>query len=119
MTDKAPAPAPVAGTWRNPSGSVHIAIRPCGPKLCATVVAASDTAKADAARGGTRDLIGTRLFDGLTPAGPNRWTGRVYVPDLDRSFNGEVVLVNRTAVGVKGCVGRNQLCMDPRWTRVS
>lgn len=88
MTNKVTAPAPVVGTWRNPSGSVRIAIRPCGPNLCGTVVAASDKAKADAARGGTPNLIGSRLFDGLTPAGPNRWTGRVFVPDLNRSFNG-------------------------------
>lgn len=116
---KATAPSPVLGTWRNPTGSVRIAIRPCGPNLCGTVVAASDKAKADAARGGTPNLIGTRLFDGLTPAGPNRWTGRVFVPDLNRSFNGEVVLVNRNTVDVKGCVVRNHLCKDQRWSRVS
>jgi uncharacterized protein (DUF2147 family) len=42
----APAAAPIASEWRNPSNSVHIRIDRCGGQaLCGTVTWASDKAQ--------------------------------------------------------------------------
>ena len=46
---------------RNPSNSVHVRIHPCGKSRCGTVVWANAKAKADSARGGTTNLVGTEL----------------------------------------------------------
>ena len=47
---------------RNPSNSVHVRIHQCGKSRCGTVVWANAKAKADSARGGTPNLVGTELF---------------------------------------------------------
>ena len=51
----------ILGIWSNPSGSVHVQIEDCGVKLCGVIVYASESAKADAARAGTDELIGLNL----------------------------------------------------------
>jgi len=66
---------------RNPSNSVHVRIHPCGKSRCGTVVWANDKAKADSARGGTRNLVGTELFREFREVSPKVWKGKVFVPE--------------------------------------
>jgi uncharacterized protein (DUF2147 family) len=64
---------------RNPSNCVHVRIHPCGKSRCGTVVWANDKAKADSARGGTKNLVGTELFrerTALNATGTFRAAGR-------------------------------------------
>ena len=58
---------------RNPSNSVHVRVHPCGKSRCGTVVWANDKAKADSARGGTRNLVGTELFREFSEVSPKVW----------------------------------------------
>ena len=112
----APAP-PIYGTWTNPAGSVDVSMAGCGPRLCGTVVRASDKAKADAANGGTDRLIGTQLFRGLVADGPGHWSGEVFVPDLGRTVAGTLALVDADSLEVSGCVVPGLLCQTQVWTR--
>ena len=46
----------IDGRWANPDASVVIEIAPCGKMRCGIVTWASEKAKADAHKGGTRAL---------------------------------------------------------------
>jgi uncharacterized protein (DUF2147 family) len=106
------------GTWKNPSGSVHIRAARCGDQVCGTIVFANDQAKADARRGGTDPLIGTQLFEEFTARGPREWRGRVFVPDMNRRVTGTARLVDENSIRVEGCAAR-VICRNQVWTRVS
>lgn len=105
------------GTWKNPSGSVHIRAARCGDQVCGTIVFANDKAKADARRGGTDPLIGTQLFEEFTARGPREWRGRVFVPDMNRRVTGTARLVDDNSIRVEGCAAR-VICRNQVWTRV-
>lgn len=105
------------GTWKNPSGSVHIRAARCGDQVCGTIVFANDQAKADARRGGTDPLIGTQLFEEFTARGPREWRGRVFVPDMNRRVTGTARLVDDNSIRVEGCAAR-VICRNQVWTRV-
>lgn len=107
------------GTWRNPQNSVHIHVHPCGDgALCGTVVWANDKAKADAKRGGTDPLVGTDLFRQFRAAGPKLWRGKVFVPDLNRTFSGTVTANGDGTITGRGCLLGNIGCKSQTWTRV-
>jgi uncharacterized protein (DUF2147 family) len=122
LLSAAPAPAQSApdwtGVWRNGSNSVHIRASRCGPAMCGTVIWASDKAKADAAAGGTDQLVGTRIFDGFTAEG-DEWVGDVYVPDLARSFSGSIWMEGRDTLVGRGCLFGSFGCREQRWTRIA
>nr|WP_295660100.1 DUF2147 domain-containing protein [Polymorphobacter sp.] len=113
------APSRIAGTWRNPAGSVEVAMAPCGPRLCGTVVWANEKARDDAANGGTERLIGTQLFRGLDADGPGHWTGEVFVPDIGQTVAGTLAQVDANALEVSGCVIPGLVCQTQTWTRVA
>ena len=112
-----PDAAPIASEWRNPSNSVHVRIDQCGGAVCGTVTWASDKAIADAKRGGTTNLIGTRLFRDLKPAGPGKWSGKVFVPDIRQTFSGTIQFQDGKMLG-KGCVLFGIICKEQTWSRV-
>lgn len=106
------------GTWANPSGSVRIRAARCGEQVCGTIVFANEKAKADAARGGTPNLIGTQLFEEFTARGPREWRGRVFVPDMNRRVTGTArLLEDGNSIRVEGCAAR-VVCRNQVWTRV-
>jgi uncharacterized protein (DUF2147 family) len=115
----AAAPADINGKWRNPAHSVIIRARPCGIAICGTVVWANDKAKADAAKGGNKQLVGMQLLQSFAPDGPNKWHGRVYVPDIDKTVSGTMELSSHTTLDVKGCALGGIACKSQQWTRVS
>ena len=108
----------LAGTWRNASDSVRVRIAKCGPAMCGTVVQASEKAKADAARGGTDRLVGTRLFDGFERGDDGLWYGSVYVPDIDREFDGTIEQVDANTLVGEGCLLGRLGCKTQTWKRV-
>lgn len=122
----APAPAqvqvlpdPVFGVWRNPKGSVHLEIRPCGGQTCGYVVWANAEAQADARKGGTPQLIGQQLLRDFARDDEGQWKGKVFVPDLGMTFSGRVSVADKDRLKAKGCVLGNFLCKSQVWTRVS
>jgi len=114
----APRPGDVYGVWRNPKGSVHIEIKPCENRTCGVVVWANADARADVKKKNNQDLIGMQLLRDFTASDPNEWKGRVYVPDLDMTFSGQVKLLDRASLKAKGCLLPNILCKSQTWTRV-
>jgi uncharacterized protein (DUF2147 family) len=64
----ASAKAELEGQWRNPKGSVVVKVEQCGNAYCGIVVRASDKARANARKGGTANLVGTRILSGLRQA---------------------------------------------------
>jgi uncharacterized protein (DUF2147 family) len=114
-----PLPQPNEETvWRNPSGSVHVRVHPCGQGLCGTVIWANDKAKADSARGGTPNLVGTQLFRNFRASAANVWSGKVFVPDLNRVFSGTATLLNGNTLIARGCLAKNFGCKSQTWTRL-
>jgi len=113
-----PRAGDIYGVWRNPKGSVHIEIKPCGEGTCGNVVWANADAQADVRKGSNRELIGMQLLRDFSPAGPVDWKGRVYVPDLNMTFSGQVRLLDRASLRAKGCLLPNFLCKSQIWTRV-
>jgi uncharacterized protein (DUF2147 family) len=114
----ASAQSPLEGVWSNPKGSVRVKIAPCGQTLCGRVVAASAKAKRDAAEGGTPNLIGSTILSNLTPAGANKWRGRVFMPKANRHATANLSLASANRLNVQGCV-LSVLCKSQTWSRVS
>jgi uncharacterized protein (DUF2147 family) len=110
--------APDDAIWRNPQDSVHVRIHACGPSRCGTVVWANDKAKADSARGGTPNLVGTELFRDFQQVTPKVWKGKVFVPDLNHSFSGTGTIVDANTIVARGCAVGNLGCKSQTWTRV-
>ena len=104
--------------FRNPSNSVHVRIHKCGTGRCGTVVWANDKAKADSARGGTRNLIGTELFREFREISPQVWKGKIFVPDLNRVFAGTGTLKDQDTIVARGCLFAGIGCKSQTWTRV-
>ena len=107
------------GRWKNPSNSVHMDVGPCGELVCGKVVYASDKAKADAAKGGNPDFIGVNLLEDFQRTSSSSWAGKVFVPDLNHRFHGELTLEEDDSLLVKGCVAGSIGCKHQDWTRVS
>ena len=116
----AAAQAALEGQWRNPKGSVVVKVAPCGNSWCGTVVDASAKAKASARKGGTPNLIGTRILTGLRPAGDDRFKGQVFDPKRNIRAPATIKVIGPNAIEVKGCaIAGILLCKEQRWTRVS
>jgi uncharacterized protein (DUF2147 family) len=110
---------PVASEWRNPRNTVHIRLTPCGEdRMCGIVTWASDKAKADARRGGTDQLVGANLFRDFRRVSADQYKGRVFVPDLNRTFSGHMQIKGDSMIG-KGCVLAGLICKQQVWTRIS
>jgi len=112
------AGAETMGVWRNPKNSVHVELRSCGAGTCGYVVWANANAQADARRGGTANLIGLQLLRDFTPENPRKWRGKVFVPDLNRTFSGTAEFLDATTLKAKGCLIGGFLCKSQIWRRV-
>ena len=112
----ASAASPLEGLWRNPKGSVVVRIAPCGQQLCGKVVRATAKARSKAAEGGTDQLLGTTILSNITPAGANRWKGRVFLPKQNTHATGNLRLSGRQLT-VEGCL-LLVICKDQTWVKV-
>jgi uncharacterized protein (DUF2147 family) len=104
--------------WHNPSNSVHVRSYPCGKNMCGSVVWANDKATADARRGGTDPLVGAELFRDFAPDGPDLWRGKVFVPDINKTFSGTVRRIDDDTLEAKGCLVGRIGCRSQVWKRV-
>lgn len=113
-----PPPAQSFGLWSNPSGSVHVRAHRCGPSMCGTIVWANDKAQADARRGGTDPLIGAQLFRDFRRDEKGGWRGKVFVPDIGKTFSGSIRLLDENRLEGKGCLVGGLACRSQIWTRI-
>jgi uncharacterized protein (DUF2147 family) len=108
------------GQWRNPKGSLVVRLSQCGNAYCGTVVRASERAKEGARKGGTANLIGTRILTNLRPAGKGTFKGQAFEPKRNIRAPATIRMVGPDAITVKGCaIAGMLLCKEQRWTRVS
>ena len=107
------------GVWRNRSNSVHIEAHHCGQSMCGKVIWASDKAIADARRGGTKNLIGLDIFSDFRKDRKGIWHGKVFVPDMNRTFSGTMILVDANTLKGTGCALGGIVCKTQILTRIS
>lgn len=106
------------GYWTNEARSVVVFIAPCGEgAFCGTVQWASDKANADARRGGTSPLVGTQLLRDFVPSGPGRWTGKLFVADLNKTSKAQLLQQDDDHMEVRGCAVGRLLCKSQVWQR--
>ncbi|UIJ45895.1 DUF2147 domain-containing protein [Sphingomonas cannabina] len=108
----------LAGEWRNKKDTVHIRTHACGALVCGTVSWASAEAEADARRGGTPELVGTKIFREFRPEGDGSYKGKVFVPDMNRTFAGRLTVTSDDKLLGKGCVLGGLICKTSTWVRV-
>jgi len=113
-------PWTLEGQWTNERQSVVVSIAPCrgGEAMCGVVSSASEKAKADARRGGTPDLLGVELLHEFILADQNRWSGTLFVPDLNKRSKAQIVKLDEDRLRIRGCLVGRMLCRSQVWTRV-
>jgi uncharacterized protein (DUF2147 family) len=112
-----PVPRGPLGVWINPHANVKVATVNCGGKLCGAVVWANDEAKQDARDGGVAQLIGTQLLQDYEQTGPGKWTGRVFVPDMGRTFYSTITQLDPSSLKISGCILGGWICKSQVWRR--
>jgi uncharacterized protein (DUF2147 family) len=115
----ASAQAALEGHWKNPKGSVVVRVSSCGDAYCGVVIQASDKAKATAKKGGTPNLIGTRILSGMKPVGDGTYKGQAFDPKRNIRAPATIRLLGSSTLVVKGCLISGIICKEQRWTRVS
>jgi uncharacterized protein (DUF2147 family) len=108
---------PVEGTWQtrpDDNGNYgHVEITPCGAAFCGTLVKAFDSAgnQVDSPNVG-RQIV----WDMVAYADGQYDDGKIYAPDRDKTYNGEMVL-SGDSLTVSGCV--LGICREGgTWSRV-
>ncbi|MGR4893117.1 DUF2147 domain-containing protein [Sphingopyxis sp. LARHCG72] len=122
-----PASVPVAaadgdaavGLWRNATNSVHILAHHCGASMCGKVVWANEQAIADARRGGTPNLIGLDIFRDFERDKDGNWRGKLFVPDVNKTFSGTAKLLDHDQLRGEGCLLGGLICKEQILTRIS
>ena len=109
---------PVFGIWRNPLGTIDIRTSPCRTGLCGAIVRASPQAIADARDAGVNKLIGLELLQDYHQSGAGRWAGRVYVPDMGRTFSSRIDQIASDQLKISGCLWGGWICKSQVWHRV-
>ena len=116
----ASAQAALEGQWKNPKGSVVVKVAPCGNSWCGTVVQASEKAKASARRGGTANLVGTRILSSVRSTGNGVFKGQAFDPKRNIHAPATIRLHGPNILTVRGCaIAGMLLCKEQRWTKVS
>ena len=109
--------AALAGTWINPRGSVKVETGDCAGRLCGWVRWANAEAVQDARDAGVRALVGTELLEGYKRTSPTSWTGRVFVPDMGRTFYSRITQLDPNALRISGCILGGLVCKSQVWHR--
>ncbi|MEH2622651.1 uncharacterized protein (DUF2147 family) [Bradyrhizobium sp. AZCC 1719] len=115
------------GVWLTQAGDAKVKISKCGGGICGVIVALKEPI--DQATGKPqvddknpdpalrrRPMIGLPLFSGMSPSGPNKWSGQIYNADDGGTYASSVSVTGADTLKVEGCVGA--LCGGENWTRV-
>jgi uncharacterized protein (DUF2147 family) len=116
MATGASAADPLEGRWRTAKddngNSGLIEVKPCGSKLCGTLIKAYDTSGASV----PSDNIGRKIISDTVATGSGSYKGKVYSPDRDKTYSSKLKL-SGGKLKVSGCV--LGICRDGgTWTRV-
>ncbi len=120
LASTAGAAPSIAGKWRNPKDSVVVDVAPCGGgAYCGTIARASEKFKAGARKGGTPNVVGSKLLTGLKPDGKGGYRGKAYIPKYRVHATATVRSAGANVMVVKGCALAGLACKEQRWTRVN
>jgi uncharacterized protein (DUF2147 family) len=108
---------PVEGIWQtraDDNGNFgHVEIKPCGPAFCGTLIRAFD--------GQGQEIespnVGKQIVWDMVPYADGLYDdGKIYSPDRDKTYNGDMTLAGDN-LSVRGCV--MGICRDGgTWKRV-
>ena len=116
------------GTWYTENHDSQVRITNCGGALCGTLVSLKepidpatgkpklDKNNADASKQ-SRPLLGVQIVLGMTPNGPNQWSGNVYNASDGKTYSGSFTMTGDNTADLKGCV-MSILCKTQTWTRL-
>lgn len=94
---------PLEGSWRTAAddngNSGLIEVARCGAMLCGVLVQAFDGTGAEMAS----DNIGRQMIWDTVSNGDGTYSGQVYSPDRDKTYNSSLVLTG-DSLSVSGCV---------------
>lgn len=108
---------PVLGIWQtrqDDNGNYgHVEIKPCGAAVCGTLIKAFDGAGKEI----KSDNVGKRIVWDMKAGANGVYSGgKIYSPDRDKTYNGDMTLAGES-LSVRGCV--LGICRDGgTWKRV-
>jgi uncharacterized protein (DUF2147 family) len=112
-------PSVPIGRWANPKHTLEVETRVCSrDTLCGAIVWADEKSQSDAREAGVDRLIGTQLLQDYRAAGGGEWSGRVYVPDMGRSFSSHIRLTTPDTLMIAGCLVGRFFCKSQVWRRI-
>lgn len=106
------------GIWSNPRGTLAVRTAACANGICGTIVWANDRAQANARAAGLAHLVGTQLLRDYHPSGNGSWSGRLFAPDMKRSFPSRISLVAPDRLRISSCLLRQYFCRSQEWHRL-
>ena len=123
---KAQAGGNPTGIWLTQAGDAKVRVNKCSGGICGVVVWLKDPINPATGKPqvddknpnpalAKRPMIGLRLFSGMHPSGPNKWSGQIYNADDGGSYASSVSVAGADTLRVEGCVGA--LCGGETWTR--
>jgi uncharacterized protein (DUF2147 family) len=123
---KAQAGGEVTGIWLTQAGDARVRVSKCGAGICGVIVWLRDPINATTGKPevddknpnpalARRPMIGLRLFSGMRPVGPNKWSGQIYNADDGNTYASSIAVAGPDSLRVEGCVGA--LCGGETWSR--
>jgi uncharacterized protein (DUF2147 family) len=120
------AAATADGYWLLSNGKLTVRVTYCGgTKLCGSISSLERTLNEDGtekldfknpnASMRSRRVIGSTVFNGLVPAGENRWKGKIYSADDGGTYRA-IATLKGNAFEVKGCW--LMFCKDLNFSRI-
>jgi uncharacterized protein (DUF2147 family) len=118
------------GTWFTGDKKAKIHIVNCGGAICGTLSwlaepldpetkqPKTDNNNSDAGKK-SRPLIGIPIVLSMTPAGDDKWQGKVYNAEDGGTYTGSFIMTGANTAQLKGCVMGGVICKSQTWTRAN
>jgi uncharacterized protein (DUF2147 family) len=116
------------GTWLTGDKKGKVKIVNCGGAICGNLVwlaepndpdtgaPKTDKNNSDANLQG-RPLLGIPIVLNMTPAGGDKWEGKVYNSRDGGTYSGSFTITGPSSADLKGCVAGGLICKTESWTR--
>ncbi len=107
----------ISGIWQTQPGDtggfLHVAIAPCGDKVCGSINRAFD---AELQVVESYEHAGKPIIWDMVGEGAGKWSdGKIWAPDRDKTYNSKMEL-NGNLLTVSGCV--MVICRSQTWQKV-
>lgn len=108
-----------AGLWQTEPGDtggfLHVAVAPCGAKICGTIQTAFGADRKPIAN---YEHQGKPIIWDMDGNAADGWSGgRIWAPDRDKTYRSKMELSGDRLI-VSGCVAGGLICRSQNWVRV-